>query len=71
MTPLEANRMSLFGNPFRDLGDGFYFQLSLYICNGEAGLASVHKDLRLRDLCKELGFFVRARIIALGAGSAS
>jgi hypothetical protein len=31
--------MSLFGNPFRDLGDGFYFQLSLYIGNGEAGLA--------------------------------
>jgi len=26
--------MSLFGNPFRDLGDGFYFQSSLHIGNG-------------------------------------
>jgi hypothetical protein len=29
--------------------------------------ASVHKDLRLGDLCKELGFSVRTRVIRDGA----
>src|SRR5947209_1140043 len=39
--------------------------------NAATSLASAHKYLRSCDLCKELGFFVRARIIGLGAGSAS
>jgi hypothetical protein len=52
----------------RELG---WFLAAKRTRSGSGELASDHKCLRIRDLWKEFGIFVRTRILLLGTGAAS